>query len=250
MRGYAELMREKMWLSLALMVGILRAWAGSLDNLSLQAPKVPPLNAGSYLCGVFLFGEGKEVPVWAVLDKSRKDGELYDLLYLDLNGNGDLTESGERFKGASFPNEPRVVFTLPTFAEPGTKRVHTDFLITWRTNRVSYKMKWNGGPVMMGGFGTDPESYGKFSGSFAAAPILVPGQDRPFQFQHWMSESLKRNEGNDFKVFLGNKGRGSGSFSAVDDKFLPRTDYVSATLVYQDAQGNKREVTYNLRERC
>jgi hypothetical protein len=243
-------MKERMWLACVVMAVLTRVWAGSLDDLAPKAPKVPQLNAENYLCGVFLFGEGKEVPVWAVLDKSRKGGEVYDVLYLDLNGNGDLTESGERFKGASYPNEPRVVFTLPTFAEPGSKRVHTDFLITWRTNRVSYKMKWNGEKIMMGGFGTDPDGYGTFSSSFASAPILIPAQDRGFQFQHWMSGTLKRGEETDFKVFIGNKGKGPGTFSAVDDKFLPSSDFVIATLVYNDKAGTKHEVTYNLRQRC
>ena len=47
--------------------------------------------------GLFLFGLNGEMRVWAILDKSSAGIAEYDVLYLDVNANGDLTEKGEKF---------------------------------------------------------------------------------------------------------------------------------------------------------
>jgi hypothetical protein len=224
-------------------------FAGPLDELR---PKPPKTQASNYLCGVFLFGQEKHFPVWAVMDKSRNDSVFYDVLYLDLNADGDLTQAAEKFTGSVSRSgqEVKVTFTIPKFEEPGSTRIHTDFVLTWRTNRVSYKMKWKGDAVTMGGYGIDPETYGTFSESFATAPMLVPGHEQPFQFQHWMSGTLRREDPTDFKVFMGNLGNAPGTFSCVDDKFLPGGDYVVATLIYRDKSNKEQQLSFDLKERC
>src|SRR5262245_28895073 len=87
---------------------------------------------------------------------------------------------------------------------------------------------------MQGGYGSDPENYGNFSPSAGTAPVLVPGHDRPFQFQHWMSWTLRRDRDIDFKVFIDNLGLSTGTFSCGDDKLLPPDDYVVGTLLYKE----------------
>ena len=122
--------------------------------------------------------------------------------------------------------------------------------MTWRPHRVSYQMRWLGEKLTLGAYGTDPESYGDFSDSPETAPVLVPGHDRPLQFQHWMSGRLRRDGYNDFKVFLGNAGLGPGAFSCVDDKFLPPGDYVVGTLLYKDQAGAQQALRFNMKHRC
>src|SRR5262245_23034851 len=46
---------------------------------------------------LFLLDDAGAARHWFVLDKSKADGKWYDVLYVDLNGNGDLTDPGERF---------------------------------------------------------------------------------------------------------------------------------------------------------
>jgi hypothetical protein len=67
-----------------------------------------------------------------------------------------------------------------------------------------------------------------------------------------MSGTLKREEQNDFKVFVGSPGDRPGTFSCVDDTFLPRdgNHYVVATLLYKDRHGQPREARYDLKQRC
>jgi hypothetical protein len=218
--------------------------------------KLPECKASKPLYGLFLFGAKGETRVWAVLDKSRPDAQAFDLLYLDLNANGDLTDEGERFQGkvTNVVDEAHSTFTIGRFVQPGTPpespHVHTEFSITWTPNRVSYRMHWNGGPITMGCYGPDAESYGGFTTDPKTAPILVPGHDLPFQFETWCSGELERGRENTFKVFVGNRGSKKGAFSTVDDKFLMPDEFVIATLVYKDQTGKERNVRYELRGRC
>jgi len=54
----------------------------------------------------------------------------------------------------------------------------------------------------------------------------------------------------DFKVFLGNVGLGPGTFSCVDDKFLPPDDYVVGTLLYKDQSGARQSLRFDMKRRC
>jgi hypothetical protein len=218
--------------------------------------KLPELHAAKPLYGLFLFGAKGETRVWAVLDKSRADAPAYDVLHLDVNANGDLTEAGESFAKSAKDSsrDGGSTFTIGRFVQPGTPaeapRVHTDFSITSTSTRVSYRMSWNGGPVTMGCYGPDAQSYGAFTDDPKTAPILVPGHDLPFQFETWLSSDLVRGHDNAFKVFVGNRGSVKGAFTTVDDKFLKPDEFVIATLIYKDQTGKERNVRYELRERC
>jgi hypothetical protein len=218
-----------------------------------KIPKSPAFVASEPLYGVFVFGTNGATPVWAVLDKSSRDAGVFDVLYLDLNADGDLTQGPERWvakTATASSNDANAVFEIGRFNEPGTDREHTEFTITWRPHRVSYRMKWLGAKMTMGGYGSEPDQYGNFSTSPQTAPMFIPGHDRPFQFLHWMSGVLKRGQANDFKVFMGNAGEGSGTFCAVDNQFLPPSDYVVATLICRDSSGNQNETQFDLKSRC
>jgi hypothetical protein len=53
-------------------------------------------------------------------------------------------------------------------------------------------------------------------------------------------------------VFIGNQGCGAGTFSCVDDAFLPRdrSHYVAASLLYRDREGKPQTARYDLKNRC
>jgi len=210
---------------------------------------LPELGSDAPLYGLFLFGVKGETRVWAVLDRPAAGG-AYDRLYLDLDADGDLTDAGESFAGEREAEE-RVVFEIGEYREPGREGVvHAEWTITWAPKRVSYKMLWRGEKRTMGAFGPTPDDYGDFGRSLAEAPILVPGYDLPFQFEHWMSGTLEPGETKDFKVFVGNRGSAKGQFSTVDDKFLPKDEYVLATLIYTDERGREQRYEAKLKERC
>jgi hypothetical protein len=227
---------------------------GELAKFRRDVPKLPTLVASEPLYSVFVFGKNIDRPIWAVLDKSSSDSILFDVLYLDLNGDGDLTAKAERFtpteKAIDRKEGTNTIFKIDRFVEPGSRREHKDFKITWRPGRVSYRIKWLGDKETMGPYGPTPEESVGFAKSLSAAPVMVPGLDRPFQFQPWLPEALKRGRENDFKVFMGNIGDGVGSFCSVDNKFLPADDFVVATLIYREQSGAQRQERFELKKRC
>ncbi|HWB01490.1 MAG TPA: hypothetical protein VG796_00610 [Verrucomicrobiales bacterium] len=216
-----------------------------------QPPKLPPLVAKP-LYGVIVFGANSGHPVWAVLDKSDKAIAHYDVLYLDLNADGDATQEGERFSGVvkDADSDPSVRFELPRLKEPGSGREHTAFAVVWRPTRVSASIKWLGDKITNAGYGTELDKYGNFASSPDKAPVYVLGHELPFQFQHWTSGSLNRGGETDFRVFMGNPGEGQGAFCAVDQDFLPASDYVVATVIYKSESGEEVREKFNLKDRC
>ena len=101
----------------------------SLNRLKRDPPKLPGLSSTKPLYGLFLFGERGEKRVWAVLDESRPQSSTYDVLFLDLNGDEDLTQPNERFVAGSRParlgDEVMCKFEIGRFTEPpDTQEVH------------------------------------------------------------------------------------------------------------------------------
>ncbi len=211
--------------------------------------KTPPLTAHARY-GLFLFGAAGEKRVWAILDRTADaPGARFDVLYLDRDADGDLAEPGETIR-VTGPEGDGEKFAVGNFDDPATGARHTGFTITWTDASVRFTMRWRGGKVTFGGFGPSRDTYAQFAGTPATAPIFVPGQDRPFQFEHWMSGELARGASTDFKVFVGNAGDRRGAFSAVDDEFLPAGEVLVATLLWTDRDGEPRETTFALPERC
>src|SRR5687768_259042 len=78
--------------------------------------RVEPAYAGTPAYCLFAFGPEAKLRVWVVLEGNN--------VYVDRNGNGDITEPGERFTKAS------TSISLGDVVEPDTKRVHRN----WRIN--------------------------------------------------------------------------------------------------------------------
>jgi len=70
-----------------------------LKNVDRRIPKEPAYIATPPLYGLLVFGPSAQKRIWMVLDHSNRGAERYDILYVDLNANGDLTEPSERLVG-------------------------------------------------------------------------------------------------------------------------------------------------------
>ncbi len=215
-------------------------------------PKLPQLVAPVPLYGLLLFGAHAEKRVWVVLDKSDAKADAYDVLYVDKDADGDLTGAGEKITSEAVVKGGAATqrFLLAELKDPGTGAVHTDVSFAWTEKRFSFRMKWRGQKTTMGMYGPDSDTYGQLGTTPANAPIAVPGWDRPFEFERWYGGELTRGADTEFKVFIGNRGSGTGLFTCVDDKFLPATEHPLATLCYETKGGERREVTTSLLERC
>lgn len=219
-------------------------------------PKLPAAD-GARLYGIYLFGLQGEHRVWAVLEGATKERGP-GVLYFDLDGDGELTAPGERFAGkvadkaaGGKPGPADVRFAIGDYRPPGSDATHKDFTITWTAKLgVRFKLLWRGEKVSFGGYGPSRELYAAFADAPQQAPAFVPGWDRPFEFERWIAEPLRRGGSTDFKVFVGNRGDRVGAFAAVDDEFLPPGEFAVATLHYRGKDGKPRTARFELKERC
>lgn len=223
-----------------------------LQKIERRITKEPAYSAKQPLYGLLVFGPTARTRVWLVLDKSKADADRYDLLYADLNGNGDLTETAKRFAGKVEDNS--VTFRLPDFKDPATGALHKDFRVSVRSGAaptVTVNLKWRDNFCMGGGYPEkSADGYLKFGDKAATAPILWANGDGPFRFQRWYSDKLTIGGADDLKVFVGQQGVGASSFWAFVEHFLPEKEGVQATLICQDAQGKEVRLVSRLNDRC
>jgi hypothetical protein len=223
-----------------------------LQNVDRVIPKEPKYVGKRPLYGLLVFGPTAQKRIWIVLDQSKPGAALYDVLYVDLNANGDLTEQTERFVGNAEGNDIR--FRLPDLNDPVTGAVHTRF-----TARVSsppaptimLSLTWKGRLKMGGGYPQDPENgYMRLGDKAANAPLMWANGESPFRFQRWYGGKLPIGGEEDFKVFIGQPGAGANAFWAFQEHFLPEPEGVKATLIYHDVADKERRAVFLLKERC
>ena len=222
--------------------------SGPIDfsKVDRTPPRLPAVATPAY--GLFLFGDRGETRVWAVIARSEEGLKRPDVLLVDLDADGDLTEPNERFRGVA--SESSVVFTVGDFTPPGSDVTHTDWKITDYGDFAMFSMNWRGEERTAGGYAPARKQYLGFSKRPEGAPVYVPGHDLPFQFERWMTDALRIGGTTDFKVFVGNRGSVTGAFSAMHQDFLPKDEYVLATLIYTDENGKQQRYASKLRERC
>jgi hypothetical protein len=237
----------------ALLLGLAPAPADEVPDLAglLRPPRKEPAYASKRpLYGLAAFGPRAQKAVWMVLDKSKPDGARYDVLHIDLDADGDLTGAGERLTAG-----PDGRFRLAELTDPATGVKHKEFTLRPGAGgadpEVMLGLAWRGKFRLGGGYPQDPEAgYLHFAPRPADAPVLWLHGDGPFRFQRWYGGKLAIGGSDDFKVFLGQPGRGKSAFCAAQEHILPAGEGVLATLVYRDGMGKEKRLACELRERC
>jgi hypothetical protein len=93
------------------------AWALDLVKIYRAIAKQPVYHNTPKYC-LLLFGPQAKTRIWLVLDG--------DVLYVDRNGNGDLTEKGERVAA----QKPNNVYSAGDITEPDRGTKHTGLVVT------------------------------------------------------------------------------------------------------------------------
>lgn len=220
-----------------------------LSKLDRAIRKEPSYVAKHPLYGLAAFGPKAQARVWMVLDKSKADAVVYDVLHIDINADGDLTGAGERIT----PDKDGR-FRVAEFKDPATGVKHPDFNVRFldaKEQTVMLSLRWRDQFKFGGGYPDDPQGgYLRFAPMPADAPVIWVYGDAPFRFQRWLVDKLPVGGQGDFKVFLGQPGRGRSSFSAAQEHFLPDGEWVRATLIYRDGMGKEQRAVCELKERC
>jgi hypothetical protein len=102
-------------LALTALVGSLRAVAGDLTSIDRSILKEPRYASRSPKYCLLVLGPKAKTRIWLVLDGKT--------LYVDRNGNGDLTEAGKRVDGKD------GVFKIGVLLDPVTGHKHTDLIV-------------------------------------------------------------------------------------------------------------------------
>src|SRR5438094_548806 len=156
------------------------ASAADLARVDRTIMKEPAYQAKPKYC-LLVFGPEAKHRVWLVLDG--------DTLYVDKNGNGDLTEEGERIKVPTFQPSTHPAHALQRSIEVGDITVggltHTDLAVTqieyrrkvdtsgnlgsqtpqeWQEYLDSIWRQVPDGIVYMVSLNLDPKCYGLFAG--------------------------------------------------------------------------------------
>ena len=256
--------------SVALLVGcsLLGPSHPDLSSIGRRIVREPEYVTKIPLYGLFVFDSEASTSIWAALDKSSKDRDLYDVLYLDLNSNGDLTEGNERFEGrvVGAGTDESVEFLVGSLFVSTTGHTHTEVMISASGGsqpRVFFEMKWNGEHKVGGGYPRRPGSElvvtprTRFAPRPEDAPILWPGAEVPLSFQDWHGgvglptpRRLSIGGSHKIQMYLGHAGKGTNTFCALPDDFLPENVPIITTLIYTDVLGETRRAVGDERDRC
>ncbi len=220
-----------------------------------------PAYVGKPLYALFIFDREAKTRIWAVLDKSKADLDYYDVLYFDKNGNGNLTDDGERFTGTY--NKEGEAAGVALRIRPGDLKIggltHTglEFSTVSKKGRVGiwFRMHWSDQHEISGGYsqvGFETTVYGD---SPKTAPILRPTPEGTLSFglYTWGEKGVSLKIGAAGKVYIivGCNGTGSDTLCAVTENFLDLSkDELVATLITKDTEGRELKVRTVIKEHC
>jgi hypothetical protein len=202
--------------------------AADLKTVDRRVEREPKYQSGKPEYCLLVFGAKAESRVWLV-----KDG---DVLYVDRNGNGDLTEDGEKItRFVPKKGEARKVFEkglmfrtgpLAPKASPQGRR-YPDLLLFLDPGESSMVLEHPEWPQVVPGRGL------KFAASPREAPIIhFDGPLTPHLFEAPAGEpgqTLVRGEEVELGVILGTPGRGRGTVACRPHRRLTIDSFLKAT---------------------
>jgi RNA polymerase sigma factor (sigma-70 family) len=219
----------------------------ALRNLDWTIRKEPTYS-GTPLYLLLAFGPEAKFRVWVVLDGTT--------LYVDRNGNGDLTDPGERVEPAMVPGEANArspAFLIGDLTDPAGAK-HTDFFLS------GIRMTTTGAVYPRLGVRVD----GRTLQMAGPANLQMAGSPKEARVVHFgspvvtarpslsMPSTPDANGPADFRVQVGTPGVGPGSFASFGNGDLPEGVGPLAEFEFDPVEpgGAPKKVTLKLTERC
>ncbi len=148
--------------------------------------------------------------VWLVVDG--------DHLYVDRNGNGDLTESDELVAGNRSKDGQVARFHVKGLNAWDGQTADLRIVLTGETNFYdALALTLDGVPYQSVSF--DNEGSFRFADSAAQAPIVHFGG--PLHMSLRIDQSLRRGTKSSVMTMIGSRGLGDGAFAALDFPRVP-----------------------------
>ncbi len=255
-----------------LLVSSLASAAVDLSKIERKPVKEPAYRTKPKYCLLVLGPEAK-TRIWLV-----QDG---DTLYVDRNGNGDLTEANEKVAAEKSEDTEEGVYTFKAGDLRDGERLHKeltlyvtkidhmadqdDFIRTLlkknpkaRGYRVLLEVEMPGrkgaaigGRVQQSSFLVDSTGVLQFAEIPQVAPILHFGG--PWQVALFGKQQLKKERDTDVVLGVGSPGVGAGSFTWIDyENLIPADKYPTLDIVYPPSRPGEPPVRehYELKQRC
>jgi hypothetical protein len=221
----------------ALLVVGAPATAADLSKIDRRLVKEPSYKGKPGYC-LLVFGAEAKVRVWLV-----KDG---DALYLDRNGNGDLTEAGERLAGKG--GEPAGAIT----AAAGKKYQIRQCYLT-KLGAAKDQQDYCFLALDVGG-GLRQYSFAAFANTPRNAPVVHFDGPLTIEAADKNVTLVRGEKPTDLSVYMVTRGRGArlGSTVLVDYDGIPKDVQPVVEIEFEKKEPNGKPVTvrYTLKQRC
>jgi hypothetical protein len=250
-----------------------RGAAADLNKVERRIGKEPAYASKAPRYALLVLGPGVKDRVWLV-----KDG---DVLYVDRNGNGDLTEPGEKLaarKGGSAEegyqfeaielnvggrkHDLMVVFSPLKKMMYGENAQRSEALALLKkdpeTEVMALRLDMTAphlkpkGQVPVGATGFDLDGPLVPARKPSEAPIIHLGGPLEVTFYQRRPE-LRRNRATEFMLVVGTRGLGAGTFAAIGcDEAIPTSVRPKCEITFPPAGAGGKAVKklYELKERC
>jgi hypothetical protein len=227
-------------LSLAfLAVSLAPASAADLTKIDRTIAKEPAYKSKPQYC-LLVFGLEAKFRVWLV-----RDG---DVLYVDRNGNGDLTEEGEQVKRYAHPT---VIFHAGDITQPDGKVTHRDLSVVFHETWSAVKVKPAGlrgqeTPRFASGY-WDADEPLRFADKPQEAPIIHFAGPLTMRLENLLT--LERGKKpSELRVRIGTPGLGKGTFAHFGPSYL--TSWMEkkalATIKFPTGKGGPKQIAVEL----
>lgn len=186
------------FLGLAVVLGLTSASTSAADLAKIDRTihKLPAFRSPTPRYCLLVFGPKAETRIWAVVDDQH--------LYLDRNGNGDLTEPGERI------SRQYNQFKVDRLTEQDGKTTHTNLIIWATSSSASIHIQIHG-RLHQQAF-HDARGRLVFGGTPGTAPIVhFNGPVTLDSF--WVQKPLTSAREQRLSVVVGTHGVGPGTFA-------------------------------------
>ena len=247
--------------------------AADLTKVERRLVKEPAYKSGSPRYALLVIGPEAKDRVWIV-----KDG---DTLYVDRNGNGDLTDPGEKLTAGKGSGENGSIYEAEDLDIGGKKHYRLRVIVVPLKTILSSEFSKvpglgavvakdpTGETMMLALDITAPHLHAKGTVTMVAGPIDVNGPlalakkpaDAPIihfggplavSFLH-ETPSLRRNRSTECTLTVGTPGLGAGTFASIGyDGLIPESANPSIEVTYPPAKPGVPPVKtlYELKERC
>ena len=208
------------------------AHAVDLANITRSIEKEPAYDTPQPGYCLMVFGEQARTRVWLVVDGRR--------LYVDLNGNGDLTEKGESFKsgGTGAYGQLKSSFKVKEVREAGEDIVHKSLSFAVSSqDELQIVIRQ---PARGGSQAASP----RLGTTAKEAPIVhfngppTLGRPRPIWFVPRQPPTARESQLRWLRVSIGSPGLGQGTFAQYSWKGLLGHAVTSVTI---DAEFSNRD---------